>query len=366
MKNVSALSAAGLPIALLIPPQMKGLFKKRGALMKTLAGHYHLSGELDLRPLWPVPAGRFRLHRFTHPVAALIYAAFKRFDVIYTRDEITLLLCLLTGRNVLFETYKDIGKAYPPLLGLVARMSKKKHVLGAVLHSRLASDLMARGGVAPEKCYVIHNGFDPGDMMPALDKETARNRCGMDQNAFCISYAGSLSRDKCVERMADMAARMRDMRFLAVGGTAGQVERLKQYADGRGARNMSFAGQKPINEVAPYLYAADVLLIPPARVAVPGSAKTILPIKIFMYLAAGRPIIAPDRPDIREILSHGENALLVEPESLEAYVAAAGRLADDPALCLALSKNAAELSRTLTWEARAEKIIGIIENRRTA
>jgi glycosyltransferase involved in cell wall biosynthesis len=145
-----------------------------------------------------------------------------------------------------------------------------------------------------------------------------------------------------------------------VGGTAGQVERLKRYAEGRGARNLSFTGQKPISEVAAYLYAADVLLIPPARVAAPGSAKTILPIKIFMYLAAGKPIIAPDRPDIREILSHGENALLVEPGNLEAYVAAAERLADDPALCLALSKNAAGLSRNMTWEARAAKIIRIM------
>ena len=44
--------------------------------------------------------------------------------------------------------------------------------------------------------------------------------------------------------------------------------------------------------------------------------------KTFSYLAAGRPIVAPDLPDLREVLRHNENALLVPPDDVDAAAAA--------------------------------------------
>ena len=62
-----------------------------------------------------------------------------------------------------------------------------------------------------------------------------------------------------------------------------------------------------------WLAAADVLLIPPSRAPLEQFRNCVLPLKLFAYFAAGRPILAPAAPDTAELLADGENALLVPP-----------------------------------------------------
>ena len=85
--------------------------------------------------------------------------------------------------------------------------------------------------------------------------------------------------------------------------------------------------------------------------------------KLFAYLAAGRPILAPISPDTAELLEHDENALLVPPEQPEVAAAALDRLLGEPGLAERLGAGARLLSKDLTWDRRAEKISGFLEAR---
>ncbi len=91
--------------------------------------------------------------------------------------------------------------------------------------------------------------------------------------------------------------------------------------------------------------------------------STVLPLKLFFYMASGRPILAGDTPDVQEVLRHRENAFLCRPDCLEELVGAIQTLIDDPAGAGRLAATALADSRDLTWEARARRIAGIITER---
>jgi glycosyltransferase involved in cell wall biosynthesis len=82
--------------------------------------------------------------------------------------------------------------------------------------------------------------------------------------------------------------------------------------------------------------------------------------KVFTYLAAGRAILAPALPDLQEVLAHGDNAWLVEPDDATAAAAGIRALTREPGLAAALGARALESSEGLSWPARARKLIAQI------
>lgn len=83
------------------------------------------------------------------------------------------------------------------------------------------------------------------------------------------------------------------------------------------------------------------------------------PLKIFDYMAAGRAIIAPDQPNIREILEHERTALLFDAEAPGAAWTAIARLATDAALRERLGAAARSelIARDYTWRGNARRIV---------
>ncbi|MDT8267847.1 glycosyltransferase, partial [Roseomonas sp. DSM 102946] len=81
-------------------------------------------------------------------------------------------------------------------------------------------------------------------------------------------------------------------------------------------------------------------------------------LKLFEYMAAGKPILVSDIPALREILADGGTALLLPPGDVAAWAAAARALLADPARAAALGARArAVLLETYTWDARAAHIL---------
>ena len=66
------------------------------------------------------------------------------------------------------------------------------------------------------------------------------------------------------------------------------------------------------------------------------------PLKLFDYMAAGVPIVASDLPSIREVLTDGDNALLMPPDDPVALAATIRRLLVNPGLADRLRRTAFE------------------------
>jgi len=67
--------------------------------------------------------------------------------------------------------------------------------------------------------------------------------------------------------------------------------------------------------------------------------------------------VASDLPTVREVLSDGDDALLVAPEDPAALATAIRRLLVNSGLADRLRRTAFEQVRAYTWDARAARII---------
>ena len=74
-------------------------------------------------------------------------------------------------------------------------------------------------------------------------------------------------------------------------------------------------------------------------------------------MASGRPIIAPNTPDLMEILVHEKNSLLVEPGDESSFIQAIKKIQNDNNFSVKLATEAKIQMGSNSWKKRAERII---------
>jgi glycosyltransferase involved in cell wall biosynthesis len=175
-----------------------------------------------------------------------------------------------------------------------------------------------------------------------------------------VGYAGHLYPWKGPDVLLAALERLPDVRALIVGGLAGEPDlgRVRALADRTVPGRVEFAGQVDPPRVAALLRQADVLALPntPGRV----SAAYTSPLKLFEYLASGRPIVASDLPALREVLRPDENAVLVEAGDAGALAAGVARVLGDAKFAARLAARARDDVRDWTWDKRAERIEALL------
>jgi glycosyltransferase involved in cell wall biosynthesis len=300
----------------------------------------------DLRAAWP-------FNRRTH-------------DVVWTRDPLAFAVAVQWRVPAVFETYRPdyaSGAAFLPwrfaTIGHSRRLSwvGERRLAGVIAHSQLAADAFVRAGVSASRVLVAHNGFAPSLFEPMMTRAEARAAIGLGTTGPLAVYAGHVGPRKGTEALVALAAAVPEMQLAIVGvDTASERSWVDACVKRAGAGNVVIVPRVSVRDVSPYLCAADCLLVPPTSEPLMRYRRTVLPMKVFSYMAAGRPIVAPDLPDIREVLANDETALLVPPDDSNAAAAAVRGLLRDSARADRLGSAARTLSRRFTWEARAQKI----------
>lgn len=361
MQTVHGLAAAGAEVELMVPSTAHQRRVGLAAYERELREFYGLGAApfaIVARP--GVPQSRLEVERAVHPLLSIGGLRAGRYDVIYSRSRSVTALCALRGQPVVLETYRMLGDEQPRLMRGLGSAARGGSLLGIITHSEVARRSIAGAGFPEAHIATVHNGFDPAQMEPRLSREDARSALGLPGGQPLCCYTGHVRARKGMGAVLDLAERTPEVRYVLLGGNPPDVEALRGQCTVRGLGNVHCPGWKPAAELPPWLYAADVLLIPPAAAPLREHGRTVLPMKLFTYLAAGRPILAPDLPDLRELLSDGDNALLVPPDAPDAAAAAIGRILGDPALAAQLGERALERSAGLTWNARAARILAQI------
>jgi len=155
----------------------------------------------------------------------------------------------------------------------------------------------------------------PGEAQ-CVDRESVRRlrlELAIPEGAPVVVYTGTFAQYQglplLIEAAAQVHERLPEAVFVLVGASGEQD--LAEFKDMRWLR---IVRRRPRTEMAMYLAMADVL-------ASPRAYGDNLPMKVFDYLAAGRPIVASDCPTHRTVLDDSRARLVQStPEAMAASI----------------------------------------------
>ncbi|MBV1799983.1 glycosyltransferase family 4 protein [Siccirubricoccus sp. G192] len=212
---------------------------------------------------------------------------------------------------------------------------------------------VAAAGVPRERIEVVPNGIDFDDFpAPAADTPEEGAELTLGFVGFVRDWHGL---DAVIREIAAWQGQPR-LALLVVGEGPARPGLERLAAELGVAGRVRFTGLAD-RAAVPGLVAGFDIALQPAAVAYAS------PLKVFEYMAAGRAILAPDQPNLREVLEDGRTALLFDPALPGALWQGVLRLAADPVLRarLGAAARAEVLRRDLTWAGNARRVLALAE-----
>ena len=191
---------------------------------------------------------------------------------------------------------------------------------GVVVVTDAFIDHVAARGVARERIVRIRNGIDTQRFHPRPPDRELLARHGLE-GRFLVAYVGTLGLAHGLVTLLGAAERLRDredVRFLLIGDGAERA-RLEAEAQRRGLANVRFLGLRPRDEIPAWLASIDLLVVMLRDLAV---FETVIPSKIFEFLAAERPVVLAAKGEIRRLVGEAKAAFVIDPEVPDALAAA--------------------------------------------
>jgi glycosyltransferase involved in cell wall biosynthesis len=234
----------------------------------------------------------------------------------------------------------------------VCSNSTRTVAVSAALKQRLVEQ-----GVPEPQVTVMPNAIDPGVFHPGVPDKEVRGRYRLN-GCIVAGFVGWLRPWHGLEELidavhaSDLAAH--GLRLLIVG--AGPVFQQVQWR----VRELGLqdevilTGPVAHDQVPAHIAAIDIALQPRAT-------AYACPMKLVEYMAMARCIVAPDQPNIRELVSDGWNARLFPPEDYRSLVNRVAELMSSPTVRASLGRNAYRtiFERNLTWRGNAARAVAL-------
>ena len=192
-------------------------------------------------------------------------------------------------------------------------------------------DLSLGWGVPPEKVIVLPNSVSTPDGL--ADREELRRRHGLESPT--LVFAGRLTPQKSLHVGLEALALSDGVTLLIAGDGPNRADLERRAAELALEGRARFLGVRSRETVFELLRAADAALLT--------SSWENFPHMVVEALAVGTPVLATETGGVAEIVTDGENGLLVPPGKPEALAAAIERYFHDERLRARL-REAAEPS----------------------
>ena len=202
-----------------------------------------------------------------------------------------------------------------------ARDAIVRRAAHVVCPSSYLAELTVGWGVPGSRVTVLPNPAP--DVSSLASRDELRGRHGFDGPT--LVFAGRLTAQKSLELAVD-ACGSAGVRLVVVGDGP---ERARLEALG----GADYVGPRPRNEVLELFLAADASIL--------SSSWENFPHGVVESLAVGTPVIATAVGGVAEVVTDGENGLLVAPGDAAALTAAIRRYLDEPGLAERLRAAAA-------------------------
>jgi glycosyltransferase involved in cell wall biosynthesis len=214
----------------------------------------------------------------------------------------------------------------------------------------MRNNVLAWYRVNLDKIVVIPNGVDLERFVGNEDKIAL-------EGDPSILYVGHISRrkgvDVLIKAISKLKSKLPNIRLHLVGGGNNRDVALLAKEEGI-EKNVIFHGWAEGSLLPSYYKSADICVFP--------SRHEGFGIVILEAMASSIPVIASDIPSFREIVSHGLDGVLFEPENADALSKEVIALYQDPYLRKELSRNAFEKVTRYSWEKIADRYIALYKS----
>lgn len=282
--------------------------------------------------------------------------------IIYTRKPEIAWLFKHKGFKVAFESHEWFGRNQGLALWLLKKVDRI-----ITTNSYLKQEFI-KHSFDPEKILVCPHGVDLDLFGQTGSRDEALVKLGFKgelADKKILLYTGSFKTMNFSKGLEEILRALRILNdpqlfFLAVGGSKENIVEYQTMA-----YSLGVAGQvkflKPVSQeiLGYWQQAADILLMP-----FPDQAHYrffMAPLKMFEYLASGRPIIASALPSIREVLNE-DTAFFCQPGSATDLAEKISFVLHNQDLAQAKARQARRNAQLYSWSARAKKIIDFINS----
>ncbi len=364
--TVDALGGCGVDVTLITPRPRTGR-DARDILGRELSPRVQFEYVPDLRKRWWLPSASSR---------PFYWMASRRLgalgiDAVLTRNlkMAEHLLRRGSASPLFFETHEWFAQSYRDEHPQPNRRERRKLAALAAREAfvyRRARGLVALTALLADDIREAYALDTPTTVAPdGVDLEAARaaRREHPPHDRPLLLYLGSLHPWKGVPTLVEALVHLRrPARLKVVGGNNERIAELRALAQRLGvADRVLLSGPCPPAERFAVIQEADVCLLPLSTTSI-GSRYTS-PLKLFEYLAMGKPVVVSDLPSMRAVVTDGETALLARAGDPSAFAGAIERILADRALAERLGANGAILAERFTWTARARAISMFVASR---
>lgn len=174
--------------------------------------------------------------------------------------------------------------------------------------TQVLAEKIKQKNVAAEKIVVIPNGINRSRFNSTGKSEDIVNRLNLN-NKLVLGFVGFVRDWHRLDRVLDAIAdnKTKNWHLLLVGDGPARTAIEEQAKQHDIEDRVTITGIVDRDDVSKYITVFDIALQPDV-------VEYASPLKLFEYMALNKAILAPDRDNIREILTHDENALLFDPE----------------------------------------------------
>lgn len=221
-------------------------------------------------------------------------------------------------------------------------------------------DYLESVGVPEGKCLVMPNGVDEVKFKPQPKDTELMKSLGIASNALVIGFTGILRPWHGVEMLVNATQMLKNagtpVNLLIVGDGPIKQELEEAIHDAGLEAQAVITGRVPHEEICRYVALFDIAVSPKATFYAS-------PMKIIEYMAQGKAVVAPNMPNICDIICSGETGLLFAPEDGASLAETLLKLDGNSKLKNMLGTNARTVvTDRLNWQANARNVIEQVKN----
>lgn len=337
-----------------------------------------------------IPSFLLRLFRLKKQpyVASLIFLFFyllrilPQYNLIYARDYHTVMIAFLPRlvfkKKLVFEI-NGIANEEQKLKGdsflnrILVFLVKKTEKMATRCSDRIISVtpeivlyLMTNFHYHPNKADVIGNGVDIRKFRPLRDAALLgqwRKRLGIGGEEIVVAFVGNLARwqgvNILIESGIHLLSRGEKLKFLLVGDGPLKGDLVRRVLESGFDKEFILTGMVGYEDIPFLINLADICTAP--FILRRNQITGVSPIKVFEYMACGKPVVA-SRVEGLEFIEEEGTGRLTEPEDILSLEKALYDLIKEPQERLRLGGKGIRIAHErFSWESRVTQIEEVLK-----